>query len=81
MSQILGEVVEQAVVINDTMSDMSKGMGDVSATVGESVRAVTSVAEDAALLADAINSIQAEKENTNKISEELQNQVRRFEKV
>lgn len=81
MSQILGEVVEQVAVINNTMSDMSKGMGDVSTTVGESVRAVTSVAEDAALLAGAINSIQEETENTNRISEELQNQVRRFEKV
>ena len=81
MSQILGEVVEQVTVINNTMSDMSKGMDDVSTTVGESVRAVTSVAEDAALLAGAVNSIQEETENTNKISEELQNQVRRFEKV
>lgn len=81
MSQILGEFVEQATVINDTMYDMSKSMDDVSATVGESARAVTSVAEDAALLVGAISNIQEETENTNRISEELQNQVKRFEKV
>ena len=81
MSQILGEFVEQVTVINDTMYDMSKSMDDVSSTVGESARAVTSVAEDAALLVDAISSIQEETENTNRISEELQNEVKRFEKV
>ena len=81
MSQILGEFVEQVTVINDTMYDMSKSMDDVSSTVGESARAVTSVAEDAALLVGAISSIQEETENTNRISEELQNEVKRFEKV
>lgn len=81
MSQILGEFVEQVTVINDTMYDMSKSMDDVSSTVGESARAVTSVAEDAALLVGAISNIQEETENTNRISEELQNEVKRFEKV
>lgn len=81
MSQILGEFVEQASIINETMREMSTSMDDVSSTVGESAKAVSSVAEDAALLVGAISNIQEETENTNRISEELQNEVKRFEKV
>lgn len=81
MSQILSEFVDQTTVINDTMKEMNTNMDDVSSTVGESAKAVASVAEDAALLVDAISSIQEETENTNRISEELQNEVKRFEKV
>ena len=50
-------------------------------TVGESAKAVSSVAEDAALLVGAISNIQEETENTQRISNELQNEVKRFEKV
>ena len=81
MSQILGEFVEQATIINETMNDMNTNMDDVSSTVGESAKAVSSVAEDAALLVGAISNIQEETENTHRISIELQNEVKRFEKV
>lgn len=81
MSQILEEFVGEASVINDTMREMSESMDDVSTTVGESAKAVSSVAEDTALLVNAISNIQEETENTNRISEELQNEVKRFEKV
>lgn len=81
MAQILGEFAEQATVINDTMREMSTNMDDVSSTVGESARAVGSVAEDAALLVGAISNIQEETENTHRISEELQTEVKRFERV
>lgn len=81
MALILSEFVEQASVINDTMRDMSVNMDDVSSTVGESAKAVSSVAEDAALLVGAISNIQQETEHTHRISEELQNEVKRFEKV
>ena len=60
---------------------MSTGMDGVSSTVSESAKAVASVAEDAANLVGAISNIQEETENTNRISEELQNEVKRFEKV
>lgn len=81
MSQILEEFVEQVSVINKTMTEMSTNMDDVSTTVGESARAVTSVTEDASLLVGAISNIQEETENTQRISEELQSEVKRFEKV
>ncbi len=81
MSRILGEFAEQASTINETMQDMNTGLMDVSTTVGESARAISSVAEDAATLVDAMVQIQDESENSQKISEELQNEVNRFEKV
>ena len=81
MAQILEEFVEQATVINDTMREMSTNMDDVSCTIGESARAVGSVAEEAALLVGAISNIQEETENTQRISAELQTEVKRFEKV
>ena len=81
MSRILSEFVEQASTINQTMQDMNTGIMDVSTTVGESARAISSVAEDAATLVDAMVQIQDESENSQKISEELQNEVNRFEKV
>ena len=81
MSQILGEFADQATIINDTMREMSTNMDDVSTTVGESARAVSTVAEDAALLVGAISNIQEETENTHRISEELQTEVKRFERV
>ena len=60
---------------------MSTSMDDVSSTVGESARAVASVAEDAANLVGAISNIQEETDNTSRISVELQNEVKRFERV
>ena len=81
MAQILGEFVEQATVINETMREMSTNMDDVSLTIGESARAVGSIAEEATLLVGAISNIQEETENTHRISAELQTEVKRFEKV
>ena len=56
-------------------------MDDVSLTIGESARAVGSIAEEATLLVGAISNIQEETENTHRISAELQTEVKRFEKV
>ena len=81
MSHILGEFAEQAGTINRTMQNMNSGIEDVSTTVGESARAVTSVAEDASVLVDAMAQIQDATGESRKISEELQNEVAKFEKV
>ena len=81
MSRILEEFVEQATTINDTMQNMNTGIVNVSETVGESARAVTSVAEDASVLVDAMAQIQDATEDSQKISEELQDEVNKFEKV
>ena len=81
MGGILEEFVQQASTINQTMQDMNTGIVDVSAAIGESARAITSVADDASLLVDAMNEIQVETEQSQKISEELQSEVNRFERV
>lgn len=81
MGSILSEFVEQASTINQTMQNMNTGIVDVSAAVGESARAITSVADDASLLVDAMNEIQLETEQSQKISVELQSEVKRFERV
>ena len=81
MSRILTEFAEQAATINETMQDMNSGLVDVSTTVGESARAVSSVAEDAATLVDAMVQIQDESDNSQQISEGLQSEVKRFERV
>ena len=81
MSQILSEFVEQAATINQTMQNMNTGIVDVSSAVNESARAISSVADDASLLVDAMVEIQGETEESQRISEELQNEVNRFEKV
>lgn len=81
MSDILGEFVKQATVINQTMQNMNSGIIDVTATVGESARAVTSVAEDASNLVTAMAQINDATEDSKIISEELQSEVNKFERV
>ena len=71
----------QAVTINETMQDMNEGIKGISTTVEESARAVTSVAEDASILVQAMAQIQDAAEDSHKISEELQHEVNKFEKV
>lgn len=81
MSHILSQFVEQAGTINQTMQNMNGGLVDVSATVGDSAKAVSSVAGDVSVLVDAMAQIYETTEASHKISEELQNEVNKFEKV
>lgn len=81
MSRILGEFGEQAGNINETMQSINSGIENVSLTVGESARAVTSVAEDTSVLVDAMAQIQDVTGDSQRISEELQNEVAKFENV
>ncbi len=81
MSRILGEFAEQAATMNVTMHTMNEGIEGISTTVGESARAVSSVAEDASVLVQAMTQIQDATEESQRISEELQGEVKRFEKV
>lgn len=81
MSQILSQFVAEAVTINNTMRNMNEGIEGISTTVGESARAVGSVAEDASVLVQAMSQIQEATEDSQRISEELQSEVNRFEKL
>lgn len=81
MSSILKRFAEQASNINQTMRNMNSGISNVSADVAESARAITEVAGDATVLVDAMIQIQDAVEDSQKISEELQREVKKFEKV
>ena len=81
MSSILGGFVEQVTTINQTMQDMNSGIVNVSTTVGDSAKAVASVAEDVSVLVEAMTHIQDATEDSQKISEELQSEVKKFERV
>ena len=81
MSRILGEFAAEAATINITMQGMNDGIEGVSTTVGESARAVSSVAEDASVLVQAMSHIQEVTQETLAISEDLQSESQKFEKV
>jgi methyl-accepting chemotaxis protein len=81
MNNILTHFAEYSTVIADTMNIMSQGINDISATVDDSARNISGVAEDTSQLVIAISNIQAETENNQAISRVLQAEVGRFERV
>ncbi len=81
MGSTLTSFASQAAVMAETMQGMTQGINDVSVTIDESANAVTGVAEDATQLVNAIAMIQHETANNQSISEKLEEEVRRFEKV
>ena len=79
MGSILTEVATQSSVVNETMNKMNTNISDVAATIGDSAKAVTSVADDASVMVMAMEQIHEETTQTMQISNELQNEVKRFE--
>lgn len=79
MGSILTEVATQSSVVNETMNKMNTSISDVATTVGDSAKAVTSVADDASVMVMAMEQIHEETTQTMQISNELQNEVKRFE--
>lgn len=79
MGSILTEVANQSSIVNDTMNKMNVSITDVATTVGDSAKAVTSVADDASVMVMAMEQIHEETTQTKQISGELQNEVNRFE--
>lgn len=81
MNDMLVAFAGQATQMADTMKDMDQGISDIAVTVDESANAVSGVAEDATQLVNAISQIQQETANNQVISKELEDEVKRFEKV
>ena len=79
MGSILTEVATQSSVVNETMNKMNTNIADVATTIGDSAKAVTSVADDASVMVMAMEQIHEETTQTMQISNELQNEVKRFE--
>lgn len=81
VNDILNEFAGNAGEIEETMKTMNTGISDISLAVDESAKGVTSVADNAVSLVDAINQIQTETENSKNISQMLSDEVERFKKV
>ncbi len=67
--------------VETTMSTMNHSLGDISIAVDESAQGVTSVAENAVNLVNAISRIQQATEESQEFSAELQEKTKRFERV
>ncbi len=81
MNQILMDFAQKASTIANTMTEMDSGIRNISITVDESANAVTQVANDTAVLVNAMSQIQTETDNSQDISVELGNEVKRFKQV
>lgn len=81
MNGILTDFAGQVAAIAQTMETMNQGIGNINITVDESAKAISGVAEDSSQLVGAISHIQEQTENNRVISKEMENEVKRFEKV
>lgn len=81
MAEILDDFATRAAKIADTMQKIDHGISGISSTVGESADGITGVAEDATKLVTAISYIQEETENNQSIFQDMESEVKRFEKV
>lgn len=81
MDVIFTEFGEKASMMTETMQSMSAGINDISVTVDKSAKGVLGVAENATQLVNAISGIQAQTEENQAISQELEGEIQRFERV
>ncbi len=81
VNSIFTEVADSTDDINNTIKLMNTSINDIAIAVDDSASAVTSVAENAVGLVDAIAQIRQETENNQEISTELSNEVSRFKNV
>lgn len=78
---IISDFSRKADEIENTMESMNTGLNDIAVAVDESAKGVTTVAESAVSLVDAMAKIQIETQNNQEISSALSEEVNRFKKV
>ncbi|MGN0402773.1 MAG: methyl-accepting chemotaxis protein [Acetatifactor sp.] len=81
VDKLLNEFAKNAGGIAETMKTMNTGINDISVAVDENAKGVTSVADNAVSLVEAINQIQKESMNSEEISKVMSAEVERFKKV
>lgn len=81
VNDILSKFARNTNDINDTIHTMNESINNIAIAVDESARGVTSVAENAVSLVEAITHIQKETENNQEISAKLSDEVNRFKNV
>ena len=63
------------------MNDMNEGINNISIAIEESAKGVTNVAEEIAQLVTAISTITTQADENKNLSENLSDEVAKFEKV
>ena len=81
MNVIFREFSEKTAEIADTMQKVNNGIHNISSSVDESAKGVSDIAKDTNTLVTALEQIKVETDKNQSISQELENQVRRFVKV
>ena len=64
-----------------TMNDMNEGINNISITIEESAKGVTNVAQEISQLVTAISAITVQADENKNLSEDLSDEVAKFEKV
>lgn len=78
---ILTEFARKASSAEGTMTGINKNIGEIAVAVEENAKGVSGVAENAVRLADSISQIQQASEQSRKLSQELQEETSKFERV
>lgn len=81
MNRIFQEFSVKTSEITGTMQSMNNGINDISVSVDEGAKEVVSVADDTVKLVNALEQIKQETDKNQTISQKLQGQVNRFEKL
>ena len=81
MSRLLSDLSGTSQRLVGVMDTMDRGIDDIATIVTDSTNGVVAVAEDTSSLVAAISQIQEETTDNQNISQELQNEVSRFEKL
>lgn len=81
MDGILQEFFESAKGLADTMSQMVEGIDGINIAVDESAQGVVLAAQNTGQLVEVLGNIKGEADKNKEISEELQNEVKRFKNI
>lgn len=81
VDDILTDFANNAGEIVSTMKTMNLSINDISTAVDENAKGITSVADNAVSLVEAIDRIQQETQNSEDISRMMSEEVERFKKV
>lgn len=81
MNVIFQEFSEKTAQIANTMQKVNNGIHNISSSVEESAKGVSDIAEDTNTLVTALEQIKVETDKNQSISQELENQVKRFVKL
>ena len=81
MDEILQGFYGNASKLAETMAQMTEGIDGINIAVDESAQGVTMAAQSTAQLVDALVNIKSEADSNREISEDLQDEVKRFKNI